>query len=244
MVAPSTVAALLEGGEPDHPAVVVPNRTTLSYARLRELTDEAAQTLATHGIATGERVAMVFPNGPEAILFFLAASMVATACPLNPAYKEEEFRFYLEDVGARFLLVPPGEGEAARRAMPAGGTVIEANLDRDGRLVTNGAGHRKQVDSLDLSAAGDIGLVSRSASWTAARASAALGFSQVLVSAGLKAPVQAKRLKTAFPSSLSHSSERTLTGSVVELGDRLGIPVPHLRTLYASVKLLQATSTG
>ena len=35
-----------------------------------------------------------------------------------------------------------------------------------------------------------------------------------------------------------------LTGSVVELGDRLGIPVPHLRTLYAAVKLLQATPTG
>jgi len=35
-----------------------------------------------------------------------------------------------------------------------------------------------------------------------------------------------------------------LTGSVVELGDRLGIPVPHLRTLYAAVKLLQATATG
>ncbi len=35
-----------------------------------------------------------------------------------------------------------------------------------------------------------------------------------------------------------------LTGSVVELGDRLGVPVPHLRTLYASVKLLQATSIG
>ena len=33
-----------------------------------------------------------------------------------------------------------------------------------------------------------------------------------------------------------------LTGSVVELGDRLGIPVPHLRTLYSSVKLLEATS--
>lgn len=35
-----------------------------------------------------------------------------------------------------------------------------------------------------------------------------------------------------------------LTGSVVELGDRLGIPVPHLRTLYSSVKLLQRTSIG
>jgi ketopantoate reductase len=29
---------------------------------------------------------------------------------------------------------------------------------------------------------------------------------------------------------------------VVELGDRLGVPVPHLRTLYSSVKLLEKTS--
>jgi 2-dehydropantoate 2-reductase len=35
-----------------------------------------------------------------------------------------------------------------------------------------------------------------------------------------------------------------LTGSVVELGDRLGIPVPHLRTLYSSVKLLEKRSVG
>ncbi|HEX9098840.1 MAG TPA: 2-dehydropantoate 2-reductase [Candidatus Dormibacteraeota bacterium] len=35
-----------------------------------------------------------------------------------------------------------------------------------------------------------------------------------------------------------------LTGSVVELGDRLGLPVPHLRTLYSSVKLLQSTLIG
>jgi 2-dehydropantoate 2-reductase len=35
-----------------------------------------------------------------------------------------------------------------------------------------------------------------------------------------------------------------LTGSVVELGDRLGLAVPHLRTLYASVKLLEKRSVG
>jgi 2-dehydropantoate 2-reductase len=29
-----------------------------------------------------------------------------------------------------------------------------------------------------------------------------------------------------------------ITGSVVELGDRLGVPVPHLRTLYSCVKLM------
>ena len=158
-MAPSNVAALLEHGAPEHPALVVPNRLSLSYTRLRELSDEAAQALASNGIGKGERVAMVFPNGPEAILLFLAASMVATACPLNPAYKEEEFRFYLQDVGARFLLVPPGEGEAARRAVPDGGKVIEARLDAGGRLHMNGAVRGRPVDSLDLSAAGDIALV-------------------------------------------------------------------------------------
>jgi len=35
-----------------------------------------------------------------------------------------------------------------------------------------------------------------------------------------------------------------ITGSVVELADRLGVPVPHLRTLYSAVKLLQVTSIG
>jgi len=35
-----------------------------------------------------------------------------------------------------------------------------------------------------------------------------------------------------------------ITGSVVELGDRLGVPVPHLRTLYSAVKLLKVTSIG
>jgi acyl-CoA synthetase (AMP-forming)/AMP-acid ligase II len=150
---------LLAKGAPDHPALVIPNRVSLSYRRLRELVDEAAHALASHGVVRGDRVAMVFPNGPEAILMFVGASMVATACPLNPAYKEDEFRFYLDDVGARFLLVPPGEAEAARRAMPAGGKVIEAALDGDGRLHVNGAGGGTRRESLDQAAAGDIGLV-------------------------------------------------------------------------------------
>jgi len=153
------VRVLLEPGAADHPALVVPERISLSYTRLRELTDEAARTLASYGIGKGDRVAMVFPNGPEAILLFLATSMIATACPLNPAYKEDEFRFYLEDVGARFLIIPLGEAGAARRAMPAGGVVIEAKLDGDGRLNIDGQGHGSPVDSLELSGAADIGLV-------------------------------------------------------------------------------------
>jgi acyl-CoA synthetase (AMP-forming)/AMP-acid ligase II len=158
-VAPSNIATLLEAGARDHAALVVPNRVSIDYARLRELTREAAQSLASYGIGEGDRVAIVFPNGPEAIVLFLAASMVATACPLNPAYKEEEFRFYLEDVGARFLLIPPGEAAAARRAMPATGTVIEASIDADGRLHMNGATAGRRVDSLDETQSGTLALV-------------------------------------------------------------------------------------
>src|SRR5712691_690865 len=161
VVAPSNVSGLLDRGANDHPALIIPDRVSLTYARLCELTDEAAHSLASHGVGMNDRVAIVYPNGPEAILLFLAASMVATACPLNPAYKEDEFRFYLEHVGARFLLVPPGEAEAARRAIPAGAKVIEANIDVNGRLQMNGEGQGKRRHSLDLSSAAD----DRSSEW-------------------------------------------------------------------------------
>src|SRR5260370_41449176 len=133
-VAPSNVAGLLDQGTNNHPALVIPDRVSLTYARLRELTEEAAHALASHGGGMGDRVALVYPNGPEAILLFLAASMVATAGPLHPAYKEDEVRFYLEDVGARFRVVAAGEAQAARRAAPRGATVIEAGLDSGGAL--------------------------------------------------------------------------------------------------------------
>ena len=35
-----------------------------------------------------------------------------------------------------------------------------------------------------------------------------------------------------------------IVGAVVELGDRLGVPMPHTRTVYASARLLDQTSRG
>jgi acyl-CoA synthetase (AMP-forming)/AMP-acid ligase II len=130
----TNITSLLDQGAPDHPALIVPDGPTLTYRRLRELTEQVATTLAAQGVRPGDRVALVFPNGPEAILLFLGASMIGVACPLNPGYKEEEFRFYLEDTGASFLVVPPGEAASARQALPAGGKTIEAEIDASGRL--------------------------------------------------------------------------------------------------------------
>ena len=130
----STVDAILNRGRDQDSAIAVPDGPTLSYRQLRGMVHDASVRLTSFGVRSDDRVAMVFPNGPEAIVLFLAAARVATACPMNSAYKEAEFRFYLEDTGARFLLVPAEDGAEARRALPSGSTVIEGDIDQAGRL--------------------------------------------------------------------------------------------------------------
>src|SRR5690242_4583926 len=129
-----TLDALLERGEGRHTAVAVPGGPQLTYAELRDEVARAASRLAGLGLGRGDRIALVVPNSAETILLFLAAARVGTAAPLNPAYKEDEFRFYLEDTGARALVVARGAGEAARAAVPAGTPVIEAALDAAGHI--------------------------------------------------------------------------------------------------------------
>ena len=51
----------------------------------------------------------------------------AAAAPLNPAYTTSEFKFYLEDIQPRLLLLPAGELAGARAAV--------AELDADIRVV-------------------------------------------------------------------------------------------------------------
>ena len=79
--------------------------------------EAVAEALAAAGVGRGDRVGMALPNGLPTIVAFLAASMAGTAAPLNPGYKEDEFRFYLEDTNAQ------GAAAAARgrrRGAPRG----------------------------------------------------------------------------------------------------------------------------
>ena len=154
----NTLGALLEEGEPGAPAIVVPGRQTLTYARLREGAARAADDLTALGLGRGDRIALVLPNTAETIVMFLAAAAAGTAAPLNPAYKEDEFRYYLEDLEARALVVPPGEAEAARRARPQGCLLIEASLDASGRVVLPSAAPRRAQASPAPSAE-DVALV-------------------------------------------------------------------------------------
>lgn len=129
-----TLLDILTRGEPDALALLAPDTPPLPFARLREHVLELAERLTAFGVARGERVAIALGNGPAMALSFLAAATCATAAPLNPKYRQDEFAFYFEDTRATTLIVPPVGMEAARAAASPGMTIVTAALRADGTL--------------------------------------------------------------------------------------------------------------
>ncbi len=128
-----TIHDLLRDRAAENPAadaILAPARPALSYGGLCELVDRAGSELRSQGLRPNDRLAIVLSNGPEASTAFLAASSCATSAPLNPAYRAEEFEFYLSDLNAQALLVEKGsESVAARVAGAMGLPVIELQRD-------------------------------------------------------------------------------------------------------------------
>jgi len=106
--APATIAALLARGDASAPAIMAPDLPTLTHQALRDQVAATVERLNALGIGRGDRVAMVLPNGPEMAAAFLAVAAGATTAPLNPAYRAEEFEFYLTDLKAKALVVQAG----------------------------------------------------------------------------------------------------------------------------------------
>lgn len=104
-----TIVELLRRGADDAPALSAPGGVTLSYRGLRAVLESTNATLATHGIGANDRVAIVLDNGPEMAAAFLGVAASATAAPLNPAYRGDEFEFYLTDLRAKLLIVGAGK---------------------------------------------------------------------------------------------------------------------------------------
>ncbi len=103
----------------------------LSHAGLRALCARTVARLNAVGIGRNDRVAIVLPNGPEMAAAFVAIGAGATTAPLNPAYRAEEFEFYLSDLDARALVAEQGyAGPALAVARKLGVPVLELVADR------------------------------------------------------------------------------------------------------------------
>ena len=128
----STISALLAAGHNDAVAVAALNRPALTYKGLRDHVEQTVATLNRLGIGRNDRVAIVLPNGPEMATAFVSIATGATTAPLNPAYRLEEFDFYLSDLGAKALLVEGGSASpaieaAAGRNIPVLEIVVNEN---------------------------------------------------------------------------------------------------------------------
>ena len=108
------ITSLLSGH--DGVAISAPGRTDLSYDGLRTLVAQTGAALAARDIAQNDPVGIVLPNGPVMATCFVSVASYATAAPLNPAYTEDEYAFYLEDLSARALIVAEGVDTPARAA--------------------------------------------------------------------------------------------------------------------------------
>jgi acyl-CoA synthetase (AMP-forming)/AMP-acid ligase II len=143
---PTTLLGLMSQVPEDQTALVQPEQgIRLSYGSLKQQVQDLAGALAAAGVQRGERVGMALPNGVANVVTFLAASMAGTAAPLNPAYKEDEFRFYLEDTNARVLLLPPEGVDEARRAAEGRVPILIVDMDSDGHVTLRGITERGTV---------------------------------------------------------------------------------------------------
>ena len=107
-----TVAALLSPEASGPALITVGGRVDRPRQPAGSAVDRLAERLRAAGLGPGDRIAIVLPNGPEMALVLLAAMSVGCAAPLNPKYREDEFRFYLDDLGAA-ALVTDGSAPAA-----------------------------------------------------------------------------------------------------------------------------------
>lgn len=138
-ITPTTLLGLLAAAPADATAIVLPESgVRLTYGQLRDQVRAVAGLLAAAGVRRGDRIGMALPNGLPTIVAFLAASEVGTAAPLNPGYKEDEFKFYLEDTNAKVLLLPPGGIEEARKAAGDRYRIIDVDQDASGTVTLAG----------------------------------------------------------------------------------------------------------
>lgn len=156
-----TLAELLTEAPPEPIALESVDRAPLTYGGWARQALAAAAWLREAGMGPKDAAAIVIPNGPELASAFLGTALAGVSAPLNPAYRREEFEFYLDDLGARMLLIAEGLDSPAREvARERGIRIVEVGLPEgapsgifslDGRVPTGTASNSP--------GAGDIALV-------------------------------------------------------------------------------------
>jgi len=186
----TTIHELLQVGGNDAIAVSGLERSALTYGRLRKHVSETVAALNDLGIGRNDRVAIVLNNGPEMATAFVSIACCATTAPLNPAYKQDEFDFYLADLGAKALVVEQGSDSPAVAAARAGNIrILDLCIDLAGPVGTfslkpRDAAAEYQSVSDGLAGPDDVALVLHTSGTTSRPKIVPLSHANVCASAG------------------------------------------------------------
>jgi len=166
----------------DRTAVIIPeSNLRISYGAFRDQVEALAEALVAAGISRGDRVGIALPNGLPMVVSFFAAAMAGTAAPLNPAYKEDEFRFFLADTDARVLILPPEGLDDARRAAGDAIPILPIDMDANGTVGFVGSTSRA---SYAPPAPDDVALVLHTSGSTGRPKRVPLAHANLAISAG------------------------------------------------------------
>ncbi len=103
---------------PGHPFLLFKGET-LSYGQVDRLSDAFAAALTAQGVGREDRVAILLPNSPQAIIAQVGAWKAGTvAAPLNPLYTERELEYTLRLCGATTAVVLTPFYRALKRVQP------------------------------------------------------------------------------------------------------------------------------
>ena len=137
----STLADLIANHPSDKNAILIPGGPTTTYGEFGEQIEQTAEILAAAGVEKGRTVSIVLGNGLDFMITFLAVTRSgAIAAPLNPAYTNEEFKFYMEDTESQLVIISPEADIARNAATELNIPIAIANLDNNGELSISKSG--------------------------------------------------------------------------------------------------------
>lgn len=159
----TTIAALLADKPSEAKAIGAPNREWMTFGTLRHLVADLNRQLRSYGIGSEDRVAIVLPNGPEMATAFVTIAQSAVTAPLNPAYQQDEFAFYLGDLRAKALVVPAEyDGPAIAAATSCGAAILRLESNPHlpaGMFSLSGPRGQMRRAADGVSGAGDTALI-------------------------------------------------------------------------------------
>src|SRR3972149_3909543 len=78
----------------------------ITYFSLQHISNRVANALLEMGLKRGERVILFMPKSVEQVVFHLGVQKVrAISVILNPGFKKDEMKYFLEDTNAKIVIV-------------------------------------------------------------------------------------------------------------------------------------------